>query len=115
MYRKAKLILNGKYQALGVRPDPYEDSGVVAVDTVVYKANNPLKGANVNQNLPFICLACTRGGEDTEGKFKFVRRTQKKRYLFRIYFGGQTVEMGIDSSMKSCFPRLRTMSKIQNI
>ena len=56
-------------------------------------------GANVNQDLPFICLACTGGGEDTDRKLQIRKEDAEKALLIPVFTSEySTAEMGIDAS-----------------
>jgi hypothetical protein len=94
-----KLILNGKYQTIGVRPEPRETAEWWRWILSFGKSNNPLKGANVAQNLPLICLSCTGGGEDTSRELRIREENVEKPILIPIFTSEySTAEMGKDIS-----------------
>lgn len=63
------------------------------------KTNNPLKGASVTQDLPFVCLSCTGGGEDTRRKLQIHKEDAEKSILIPIFTSEySTAEMGTDVS-----------------
>jgi hypothetical protein len=97
--RKTKIVLNNKSEIVGDRPEPYEVTKwwqwILSFD----KYNNPLEGINVKQNLPFLCLACTGGGEDVTRKMRLQTRDAEKDLLIPIFTSEySTAELGSDAS-----------------
>ena len=94
-----KIVLNDKSVSIGSRPEPYETAKwwqwVLSFD----KANNPLNGANANQDLPFLCLACTGGGEDIGRKLQVRTKDAGKDLLIPIFTSEySTAELGSAAS-----------------
>ena len=53
----------------------------------------------MNQGLPFICLACTGGGEDTERILQIQKKDTEKSLLIPVFTSEYcTAEMGTDAS-----------------
>jgi hypothetical protein len=94
-----KILLNDKSGSIGIRPEPYETAKwwqwILSFD----KANNPLDGAHTSQNLPFLCLACTGGGEDMGRKLQVHTRDAEKSLLIPIFTSEySTAELGSGAS-----------------
>ena len=90
-----KILLNDKSGSIGIRPEPYETANwwqwILSFD----KTNNPLNGAPANQNLPFLCLACTGGGEDLGRKLQVHTGDAEKALLIPIFTSEySTAELG---------------------
>jgi hypothetical protein len=82
-----------------LRPHPYETAEWWRWILSYSKANNPLNGADVAQNLPFICLSCTGGGEDTGRKIQIRREDAEKSILIPVFTSEySTAEMGMNAS-----------------
>jgi hypothetical protein len=94
-----KILLSDTSRSIGIRPEPYETvkwwQWILSLD----KGNNPLNGANANQNLPFLCLACTGGGEDMGRKLQVHTRDAEKALLIPIFTSEySTAELGPGAS-----------------
>ena len=102
------IKIGGKPEMLGTRAEPFETSKwwqwILSFD----KSNNPLNGSNVDQALPFVCLACTGGGEDLKRKLRIEGKDVEKEILIPIFTSEySTAELGIDASNEKLLRRAK--------
>jgi hypothetical protein len=82
-----KIILKGQNEIRGIAPSPVEAAKWWQWILSIARPYNPLESGNTSQNqgLPFLCLACTGGGEDMNRIFSISGADAKKDILVPVF------------------------------